>query len=101
MSGAPPGNQNAVKGTRWRSAIDRALSRRSKAAGIEELDRLAERFLDAIEEMTQSTDKRGPSVSGFVELADRLDGKSSQGVIISGDPEAPLQTVSRVVVKAE
>jgi hypothetical protein len=80
MAGAPLGNQNAVKAKRWQQAIDRALEKRSKADGIEELDRLAERFLDAIEEMTQGTDRRGPSIAGFAELADRLDGRSHQSI---------------------
>ena len=43
--GAPLGNQNAVKAKRWQQAIDRALERRSKAAGIEALDELAEKLL--------------------------------------------------------
>lgn len=83
--GGQPGNQNAVKAKRWQQAIDRALEKRSKAEGIVELDRLAEKFLDAIEEMTVGTEKRGPSIAGFVELADRLDGKSSQELQHTGD----------------
>ncbi len=81
--GAPFGNKNAVKAKRWQQAINRALEKRSKAAGIEELDRLAEKFLDAIEDMTASTEKRGPSIHGFIELADRIDGKSDQHISVS------------------
>ena len=88
MAGAPLGNQNAVKAKRWQQAIDRALEKRSKAAGIEELDRLAEKFLDTIEDMTIGTEKRGPSIAGFVDLADRLDGKPSQA--ITGADGGPL-----------
>lgn len=97
--GAPEGNQNAVKAKRWQQAIDRALAKRSKADGIAELDRLAEKFLDAIEEMTESTDKRGPSIAGFVELADRLDGRPRQESTISGDADNPLavSVIERVV----
>lgn len=80
LKGGQPGNQNAAKAKRWNDAIDRALAKRSKAAGIEELDRLAEKFLDAIEDMTIGTEKRGPSIAGFSELADRLDGKAAQSV---------------------
>lgn len=82
---APLGNQNAIKAKRWSQAIDRALEKRSKAAGIEELDRLAEKFLDSIEEMTAATEKRGPDIGGFKELGDRLEGKPSQEIQHSGD----------------
>lgn len=82
---APIGNQNAVKAKRWQQAIDRALEKRSKAAGIEELDRLAERFLDTIEDMTVGTEKRGPDIAGFKDLADRLDGRPAQTVLGSGE----------------
>lgn len=86
--GGQPGNQNAAKGRMWRDAVDRALKRRSRVDQVEELDRLADVFLDAIEAMTQGTEKRAPSVAGFVELADRLDGKSTQ--TIAGDADSPL-----------
>lgn len=74
--GAPVGNHNAARGSRWRNAIERALERRSKKEGIDELDRLAEKFLDAIEEAATGTEKRPPSIAGFEELGDRLDGKT-------------------------
>ena len=85
--GAPIGNQNAVKAKRWQQAIDRALERRCRADGIAELDRLADVYLDTIEEMTAGTDKRGPSIAGFADLADRLDGRPAQTVDanVSGD----------------
>ena len=81
--GAPLGNKNAVRAKRWQQAIERALAKRSKKEGIDELDRLAEKFLDAVEEMTFSTEKRGPSIHGFIELADRIDGKSDQHISVS------------------
>ena len=98
--GAPFGNKNAVRAKRWQQAIDRALAKRSKAAGIEELDRLAEKFLDAIEEMTFSTEKRGPSIQGFIELADRIDGKSDQHISVADSraeelSEAELADIAR------
>lgn len=52
---------------------------------IAALDELAERFLDTVEEMTVGTDKRGPSIAGFAELADRMDGKSSQAVEVTAE----------------
>lgn len=97
--GAPLGNQNAVKAKRWQQAIDRALEKRSKAAGIEELDRLAEEFLDTVGAMGQGTK---PSIAGFAELGDRLDGKSAQSLTVGGDPDNPLVTrIERVIVKDE
>lgn len=68
---APFGNTNAAKGQRWREAIDRALAKRSRAAGIEELDRLAEAFLDEVE---------AEGITGYRELADRMDGKAMQPI---------------------
>lgn len=80
---APLGNQNAVKAKRWQQAIDRALEKRSKAAGIEELDRLAEKFLAEVE---------AEGISGFKELGDRLDGKPAQA--ITGADGGPLVVIN-------
>jgi hypothetical protein len=95
---APVGNQNAVKAKRWQQAIDRALEKRSRAAGIEELDRLAEIFLDAAETMTVPTPTRGPSIAGLADLADRLDGKAAQSIV--GPDGGPLQVeeIRRTIV---
>lgn len=97
--GAPVGNKNAVKAKRWQQAIDRALERRSKASGIEELDRLADVFLATAEDMTISTEKRGPSIAGLTELADRLDGKPHQSVAV-GNPDGTnlFSEIVRVIV---
>ncbi len=70
--GAPVGNQNEVKGKRWQQAIDRALEKRSKVEGIQELDRLAEKFLSEVE---------AQGINGYKELADRLDGKPAQAIV--------------------
>ena len=80
-SGGQPGNQNALKAKRWYQAIDRALEKRSKAEGIEELDRLAEKFLDEVE---------ASGMTGFKELGDRLDGKPPQTTTLTGDSDHPL-----------
>jgi len=90
MAGAPLGNQNAVKAKRWQQAIDRALERRSKAAGIEELDRLAEKYLDTVEVMADKPAHARGSVSGFETLGDRLDGKPPQALEHSGPDGQPL-----------
>lgn len=74
--GGQEGNLNSIKGRRWNAAIDRALAKKSKASGIEELDRLAEQFLKEVE---------ASGIIGFKELADRLDGKAQQSVELSGE----------------
>lgn len=78
---APEGNQNNVKGKRWLQAIDRALEKKSKVAGIQELDRLAEKFLEEVE-------KQG--ITGFKELGDRMDGKPAQALEHSGKDGDPI-----------
>lgn len=88
--GAPFGNQNAVKGKRWAQALERAIQKRSGKDMVEALDDLAEKFLDAIEEMSCGTEKRPPSIAGFVELADRLDGRATQSTEISGPEGDPV-----------
>lgn len=96
--GGQPGNQNARKAREWRNALNRALEKRGNGDRTKALDALAEKFLDAVEEMTVPTDKRGPSIAGFTELGDRLDGKSSQP--LTGDPDDPIviHKVERVVI---
>lgn len=85
--GAPLGNQNAVKAKRWQQAIDRALARRSKSDAIAELDRLADVYLDAMESMATA---EKPSISGFADFADRMDGKPAQTTVLAGDHENPV-----------
>jgi len=67
--GAPEGSHNYIKGRRWKDAIERALAKRSKAAGIEALDALAEKLLAKCDEM---------DVQALKELGDRLEGKPTQ-----------------------
>jgi len=95
--GAPLGNKNAAKGREWRNAINRALEKRGNGDRTKALDELAEQFLEAAVAMTASTEKRGPSIEGLRELADRLDGKATQQ--ITGDPDAPLvHKIERVII---
>ena len=98
LGGAPIGNDNARKGREWRNAINRALEKRGNGDRTAALDALAEQFLSAVVEMTKSTEKRGPSVQGFAELADRLDGRASQDVTLGGNPDSPLHLT---IVNAE
>jgi DNA-binding GntR family transcriptional regulator len=85
-AGAPEGNQNAIKGKMWRSAIMRALSKRAKGDQVKALDDLAEKFLAAVET---------GDITAFRELGDRLDGKAAQMII--GDAENPVAIQSIAV----
>jgi len=95
--GAPPGNQNAYRGRIWRDALNRALEKRGCGDRIAALDALAEKFLDTVEEMTKATDKRGASVTGFTELADRLDGRPTQALEHSGPDGEKLPSLLQIV----
>jgi hypothetical protein len=63
--GAPIGNQNAAKAKVWSDAIKRALERRSRerrsrADEREEIDAIADKFLDAKQNTLLPMRKRGP-----------------------------------------
>lgn len=95
MAGAPKGNQNANKGKRWRSAIERALSKRAEKLGLaaaqDALDDLAEKFLESV---------ALGDLAAFKEFGDRIDGKPAQSVTVSGDEDAPLvHEIRRTIVK--
>ena len=80
---APKGNQNAAKGAEWRSAIKRALARKSGENWRKGLDKVAEKFIEAAE-------KGDPWA--MKEIGDRIDGKPAQSVTLSGDEDKPLIT---------
>ena len=90
--GAPLGNQNYLKGRRWRDAIDRALAKRTTASGgVEALDGLAEKLLALADQS---------DIQALKELADRLDGKPSQSIDLGSDPDRPVvQKVIREIVR--
>lgn len=76
------GNTNPTKGKRWRDAINRALEKRSRAEGIEALDRLAENLLAMCDEK---------DLGALKELGDRIDGKAVQGVELSGNEGGAIE----------
>jgi hypothetical protein len=90
--GAPLGNQNYLKGRRWRDAIERALAKRTTASGgIEALDELAEKLLGLADQS---------DIQALKEIADRLDGKPSQAIDLGSDPDRPVvQKVIREIVR--
>lgn len=75
VRGAQPGNNNAEKGKRWRTAIDAALAKngRDKAEALAEV---AEKLIDKAKE---------GDMSAIKELGDRIDGKSVQPMDIKGE----------------
>lgn len=87
---AAPGNQYAAKSKLWQAAIHRALEKRSKVAGREALDDLAEKLLALADEN---------DLGALKELGDRIDGKSAQMVGIGQDPNAgPVRTFHELVL---
>ena len=87
---APIGNQNAVKGTRWRNAIEKALENRCKSDGQKALVQIAERLLEKAMD---------GDVSALRELGDRMDGKAAQALIHQGDAENPVMLGGVKLVK--
>lgn len=89
---APVGNQYAAKSKKWQLAIERALANRSRSAGVEALDILAEKLLAACDE---------GDLQALKELGDRLDGKSAQSVALANEDDKPFVTkIVREIVRA-
>jgi hypothetical protein len=72
--GGQPGNQNPAAGKRWRLAIEKALEKRGPSM-VEALAEVAEQLITKASE---------GDISALKELGDRIDGKSVQGVELSG-----------------
>lgn len=86
---AAPGNQYAARAAQFRSAINRALEMKSRAAGIQALDMIAADMIDA------ALDKESPigeRLQVWRELVDRLDGKPRQQTEVSGPDGGPIET---------
>ncbi|MDE2022270.1 MAG: hypothetical protein KGI71_05170 [Patescibacteria group bacterium] len=67
--GAPFGNNYAVKRRPWADAINRALARREQTKSGADLNKLADKLIDAAAE---------GDMAALKELGDRLDGKPHQ-----------------------
>lgn len=77
--GAPEGNTNSSKNNRlWAETIRRAVVQ----ADPQRLRKIAETLLAKAEE---------GDIAAIKELGDRLDGKCAQQIIMSGDPESPVE----------
>lgn len=82
--GAPLGNQNAARAKVWRSAIERALERRtvSRADGQKEIDALAEQLLILV---------AAGDLGALKEFGDRIDGKPAQAIIGGESDDPPVR----------
>lgn len=73
--GGQPGNENSSKDNRlWRNTIQRAIAQGSP----DRLRKIAEALLDKAAD---------GDMAAIKELGDRLDGKTSQQIIVNGDEE--------------
>jgi len=79
--GAPAGNQNSAKGRQWENALKRALARKANGDLNHGLDVLADKVVAAAE---------GGEQWAIFEIANRLDGKPAQAVMLAGDTENPV-----------
>jgi len=82
---APMGNNNSVKGKRWRNTI---------AERIKELDAMKS-LADAL-----ITEALTGNITALKEIGDRLDGKSVQGIELGGIDGEPMETVSTIRIVA-
>lgn len=85
-SGAQPGNTNSAKGKEWTQAIKRALARRGEGDYRKGLDILADRLIKAAE-----TDDAA-YLKAIEAVGDRMEGKPSQSVAVTGEDGAPFVT---------
>lgn len=79
--GAPLGNQNGVRGVRWRDAVERALEHRSRGKQIQALDECAMQLIDQC---------LAGDLAALKELGDRLDGRPAQQMTLSSDAQNPF-----------
>lgn len=83
--GAPLGNRNAAKPRLFDGALRRAINEAGQDREIL-LDIARQLLAKALEGDMQA----------IKEVRDTLDGKPAQSVTVGGDPDNPLQTVSRI-----
>ena len=87
--GAPLGNTNNTKGTRWRQAIESALNLKCKSDGQKALVDIATQLLDKA---------ASGDVGALKELGDRMDGKAPQAINVGGQENNPLTVIAREII---
>jgi len=86
MAGAPVGNTNSSTDNRlWSNTIRRALTQDAT-----KLRKLADALIEKAE---------GGDIPALKEVGDRLEGKTAQQIILSGDKEQPLTIITRNIVR--
>ena len=88
MAGAPKGNTNA-------KIENRLVTNALKRVAAQNPDKLKKACEKVLEEAVNG------NLAAFNTIADRLDGKAAQALMISGDEDNPLQTVVRKVVESD
>lgn len=91
-SGGQPGNQNASQKRPFWAAVNRVILEKKGLEKVDALEKIAHQLLDAAMNGEQWAIK---------ELADRLDGRSAQQIIHTGDADNPVAVteVARRVIK--
>ena len=82
--GSNVGNNNSSKDNRlWRNTIQRAIAQ----GDPDRLRKIAEKLLEKAEE---------GDLGALKELGDRIDGKAAQQIVVAGDSDNPVQTVTTI-----
>lgn len=95
---AQKGNNNAARGNRWRSAIEKAIEHYPEVPphGKNELMRgIYRAAYEFVDKMIEDKD-----IAFFREFGDRLDGKPKQSMEIEGG-EKPIEVIERRIIKDE
>ena len=80
--GAPLGNHNNANGKRFRLALEKAIAERSE--GPDKWNALVEVATKLIDEAKEG------NITAIREVADRLDGKAAQQLMMTGDGGGPI-----------
>jgi hypothetical protein len=89
---AAKGNQYAAKSRVWTAAINKALERRSRVSGMQEIERLADKLLELADQ---------GELQALKELGDRLEGKSMQPAEIEMTGELQIKQIARKIIDAK
>lgn len=94
MAGAPEGNDNRAKQYRIKRTLESVLDRRSKAEGRDALEIACEKLISNAE---------NGDLPSFKEMADRLDGKPAQAVMVGNEDDKPfvVEKIVREIVRAK
>jgi len=92
MAGAPLGNTNKAKATRWANAIENAVD-----AWPDQYQGGANDFMRGINAAAYAFVRKmmeDGDIAFFKEFGDRIDGKPKQAIDVGGQADNPLVTIS-------